>query len=286
MAVLTGNPDGSAAVDYTVNAAVGFPWVTGPNEAVRPVNHVLPAWDALAGYALAMGLLAAERHRAQTGEGQLVMLSLMDVALAVTSHLGFLAEASLNLEPRPRLGNDLFGTYARDFRTADGHYVIAVALTPRQWASLVAATGMQGAVDNLEKKHGVDFALEGARFEHREEISALVQGWIAARTLTQVGSSFDEHGVLWGPYQTFKDLLAVDPRCSVANPMLREVDQPGIGRYLRAGSPLIFEGFERRQPLPAPLTGADTGEVLRQWLGAGDAELRRLAEAGIIHPPE
>ena len=47
---LTGNPDGSTAVDYTVNAAVGFPFVTGPEAYDGPVNHVLPAWDALAPY--------------------------------------------------------------------------------------------------------------------------------------------------------------------------------------------------------------------------------------------
>src|SRR5215212_5100390 len=47
---LTGNRDGSAAVDYTVNAASGFPLVTG-NSGIggNPVNHVLPAWDIAAG---------------------------------------------------------------------------------------------------------------------------------------------------------------------------------------------------------------------------------------------
>src|SRR5580692_4283866 len=62
---LIGNRDGSAAVDYTVNAASGFPLVTGPGGA--PVNHVLPAWDIAAGLYLATALLAAERHRARTG---------------------------------------------------------------------------------------------------------------------------------------------------------------------------------------------------------------------------
>src|ERR1700730_1259939 len=51
---LTGNRDGSAAVDYTVNAASGFPLVTGPGGA--PVNHVLPAWD------IAAGLIVATEH--------------------------------------------------------------------------------------------------------------------------------------------------------------------------------------------------------------------------------
>src|SRR3954468_299732 len=68
---LTGNRDGSAAVDYTVNAASGFPLVTGnTGPGGAPVNHVLPAWDIAAGLYLATALLAAERPRGRTGEGQ------------------------------------------------------------------------------------------------------------------------------------------------------------------------------------------------------------------------
>ena len=40
---LVGNPDGSSAVDYTINPASGFPLITGNGE--EPVNHVLPAWE-------------------------------------------------------------------------------------------------------------------------------------------------------------------------------------------------------------------------------------------------
>ena len=46
MVAITGDPDGRAAVDYTVNAAAGFPWLTGPEGSEGPINHVLPAWDA------------------------------------------------------------------------------------------------------------------------------------------------------------------------------------------------------------------------------------------------
>ena len=60
---LTGHYDGSAAVDYTVNCAVGLPYATGNATPDAPVNHVLPAWDLVAGMTLATGLLAAERHR-------------------------------------------------------------------------------------------------------------------------------------------------------------------------------------------------------------------------------
>src|ERR1700680_3292699 len=61
---LIGNRDGSAAVDYTVNATSGFPMVTGNSgSGGLPVNHVLPAWDIAAGLYLATALLAAERNR-------------------------------------------------------------------------------------------------------------------------------------------------------------------------------------------------------------------------------
>src|SRR3984957_5881140 len=51
-----GHPDGRPAVDYTVNAAVGVPQITGPegaDGATNPVNHVLPAWDLITGVSVA-----------------------------------------------------------------------------------------------------------------------------------------------------------------------------------------------------------------------------------------
>src|SRR4051794_34308484 len=40
---IQGHRDGRPAVDYTVNAEVGVPGVTGPSGVAEPVNHVLPA---------------------------------------------------------------------------------------------------------------------------------------------------------------------------------------------------------------------------------------------------
>ena len=90
---IQGDRHGGSAVDYTVNARVGVPHVTGPGAACDAVNHVLPAWDVVTGQMAATALLAAERHRRIKGVGQHVKLALEDVALAVMGHLGFLAEA-------------------------------------------------------------------------------------------------------------------------------------------------------------------------------------------------
>ena len=49
MVQITGHRDGSTALDYTVNSAVGFPMITGPARPDAPVNHVFPAWDVITG---------------------------------------------------------------------------------------------------------------------------------------------------------------------------------------------------------------------------------------------
>lgn len=265
MVVVTGNHDGSAAVDYTVNAALGFPLITGSEGHDGPVNHVLPAWDAMTGFLVSTAILAAERHRRLTGKGQLVELSLSDVGLAVAGHLGFIGEAVLEDEPRGRFGNYLYGTLGRDFVTRDERRVMVLALTPRQWRSLVEATGLSGEFRNLEARLGLYFNNEGDRWRGRQEICEQLQGWIGVRNLSSVAATFDAHKVLWSPYQTFKELVAEDPRASAANPLFAEIDHPELGTFLTPGSPLRFGAVKRVPPKPAPKLGEHTDEVLREF---------------------
>src|ERR1700687_2966859 len=178
---LIGNRDGSAAVDYTVNAASGFPLVTGPPGT--PVNHVLPAWDIAAGLYLATALLAAERHRSRTGAGQEVTAALSDVMLAMVGHLGYIGDVHINGRARPAIGNDLYGSFGRDFATADGHRVMIIALTPRQWRALGRATGLADRLALAGAMMEVDLDSESGRFEARDAIAALLARWCAGKTL-------------------------------------------------------------------------------------------------------
>jgi 2-methylfumaryl-CoA isomerase len=265
MVVITGDRDGGTAVDYTVNAALGFPRLTGPEDHDGPVNHVLPAWDGMTGFLAALAILAAERHRRLHGEGQLVELSLSDVGLAVAGHLGLIGEAMLEAQPRGRFGNDVYGTFGRDFGTRDRRRVMVLALTVRQWASLGEATGLARDFAALEARVGADFRKEADRWVHRAPLCEMLAEWIAERDLAEVGEAFERHGVLWGPYQTFKQLVAEDPRASTANPMFAEVEHPGLGSILTAGSPLRFSAAAPVPPRPAPALGDHTEEVLREF---------------------
>ena len=281
---LVGNRDGSAAVDYTVNAASGFPLVTGPGDG-NPVNNVLPAWDVATGLYLTTALLAAERHRTRTGEGQEVIAALADVMLAMVGHLGYIGDVQINGRSRPALGNDLYGSFGRDFATLDGRRVMIIALTPRQWRALGRATGLADQLAAIGPRLGVDLDTEAGRFDARDAIAAIIGPWCAGKTLAEIDQIFARSGVLWGPFQDFTTLVNQDPRCSVANPLFAEVEQAGIGRYLMPGLPLDFSASPRRPTHPAPRLGEHTDAVLSEVLGLSAAAIGRLHDSGIAGGP-
>ncbi|MES2261777.1 MAG: CoA transferase [Pseudomonadota bacterium] len=278
---LSGDRHGGSAVDYTINPRVGLPYLTGEGAPEAAVNHVLPAWDLVTGHMAAVGLLAAERHRHRSGEGQQVQLALEDMALAMIGHLGFLAEAQLG-QQRERVGNDLYGAFGRDFVSADGMRIMVVGLTPKQWAALVAATGLRREMAELGARLDTDLEREGERFRAREAIAALLATWIGRRGLRDIAAAFDRHGVCWSRYQTMAQLLRDDPSCSLANPLFSQVSQPGVGELLAPGMPLAFSAFERRPAGAAPQLGQHTEQVLLDVLGMPGAEFGRLLERGIV----
>lgn len=282
---LMGDRHGGSAVDYTVNSRVGVPFITGPDAggelANEAVNHVLPAWDLITGQMIAVGLLAAERHRRRTAQGQHVKLSLEDVALAVLGHLGFIAEAQLGQE-RQRHGNELFGAFGRDFTCADGVRVMVVGLTLKQWQGIVKAMDLQAEMDALAARSGLDLSQEGNRFILRREIAEPVARWFAARPFAEAQRALDAHGVCWGRYQTLGQLVRDDPSCSTDNPMFHRVQQPGVGTVLSPAIPLDFSGVARVPAQPAPRLGQHTEEVLLAVLRMSSAEFGRLHDAGVV----
>ena len=277
--------DGRTAVDYTVNAALGVPLMTGPSDlpADQPVNHVLPAWDLMTGAYAAFALLAAERRRRATGEGQEIRLPLADVALASLGHIGQIAEVLVGGADRPRYGNDLFGAYGRDFRLADGERIMVAAITRRQWSGLLEALGLKEAVSALERDLGVGFADdEGERFAHRERLSPLIEAAMAARTRGQLAPLFDKLGVCWAPYRTTLQAVNDPTILPPDSPLFASVEHPSGHAYPTPGAAADLRDMARRASGAAPRLGQHTDEVLAEVLGLPEGEIGRLHDAGLV----
>jgi 2-methylfumaryl-CoA isomerase len=281
MLSIIGARDGSAQVDYTVNASVGFPSITGPVGHEGPVNQVLPAWDIAAGFAAATALLAAERHRSRTRHGQLVQLALQDMALSVTAALGYLGEAEINGVDRERHGNEVFGTFARDFKTGDGRHVMICIFTARQLAALAEAGGFAEAFAEIERRHDVNLAREADRWQMRGELAAILAPWIASLDTAEVTARLTRANALWSLYKTPRELVSGDPLVA-DNPMFQRIDQPGIGEMWSSSSPMNFSAASRLPPGPAPRLGQHTDEILSGILGLSSRAIGKLHDDGIV----
>jgi 2-methylfumaryl-CoA isomerase len=274
-----GRHDGSTGVDYTVNAATGFPLVTGPANHAGPINHVLPAWDVSCGLYAALAVVAAVRRRDQSGTGAHISVALEDVALATAGNLGLLTEPQVNGTERQRLGNAIYGQYGQDFASRDGVAFMVVTLTKRHFHDLVEVSGTGAAVSALADSLGVDFGDEGERYRYRDVLSGLFVTWFADHSADEITKALSATSVLFERYRSFAQ-VAEDERVT-ANPLFSRLHQDGLGDYLAPGLPTVFDGSHLASE-PSPRLGGDTAGVLSTRLGLSAADIARLTGAKTI----
>jgi len=274
--------DGSQGMDYTINSALGLPLMTGPADDARPVNHVLAAWDLLTGAYCAFGLVSALLARMRTGQGRELRVPLSDIGAATMANLGFTAEAMLTGRQRPRMGNDIFGAFGRDFTTRDGQTLMLLAITPKQWSKALEALGIAAQVATLETELGVSFAKdEGIRFTHRARLYPLFERAFAQRTAADLAPAFDAGGVTWGAYQPLEAALD-DPRLYKGNPVFADIVHPSGLTYPAPGAMATIPQDVREDARPAPRLGQHTDEVLAEVLGMSGGEIAKLHDDGVV----
>jgi 2-methylfumaryl-CoA isomerase len=274
--------DGSQGMDYTINSALGLPLMTGPADDDRPVNHVLAAWDLLTGAYCAFGLVSALLARHRGAGGREIRAPLSDIGAASMANMGFTAEAMLTGHQRPRMGNDVFGAFGRDFTTRDGQKLMLLAITPKQWSKAIETLGIGAEVSAVEAALGVSFATdEGLRFTHRARLYPLFERAFAAKDAAALTPAFDAGGVTWGSYQTLEAALE-DTRLYKNNPVFEAVKHPSGLTYPAPGAMGTIPQDERGPVLPAPKLGQHTDEVLAQVLGMSSGEIGKLHDAGVV----
>ena len=274
--------DGRPALDYTINAAVGVPWMTGFADDPRPVNHTFPAWDFITGAYSALSLVSAERARRGGAGGCEIRIPLSDIAATALGNFGHLAEVLTTGHDRPRQGNDVYAAFGRDFLIRDGRRIMVVAITARQWRALLQTLGLEARVGALEAELGVSFAgHEAMRYQHRERLYPLFEAAFAERTAADLAPAFEAAGVCWSEYRALAE-AAKDEALFGANPVFGHAAQPSGLDYPVPGPAATLTGKPRGAPAPAPKLGAHTDEVLAELLGMTSAEIGRLHDARIV----
>jgi 2-methylfumaryl-CoA isomerase len=283
---IMGWPDGRQAMDFTVNAATGYPLMTGPEEwdaaDPPPVNQVLPAWDFITGAYCAFAFVSAVRRREREGRGAEIRVPLGDVAVGTFANSGAMAEMLYRGADRERLGNAIWGAFGRDFRSRDGVRFMVAALTEKQWAGLVAAFGLADDIAALESRLGVRFADgDRPRFEHRDALFALFQQAAARKDYASLEESMAAQGCTFERYRTMHE--AANDRVLVAdNPLFgASPANPSGFAYPAARSFAALAGEERGDPLRAPFLGEHTEEILADRLGLSAGAIGKLIDRGV-----
>ncbi len=279
--------DGRQAMDFTVNAASGYPLMCGPEEwdpaTAPPVNQILPAWDFITGAYCAFSLLAGLRHRDQTGKGIEMRVPLGDVAIGTMANAGAMAEMLYRGADRERIGNAIWGAFGRDFLTRDGKRFMVAAITPKQWKATVEAFGLAEEVAALEVELGTSFKTsDSQRFIHRHRLFDLFQQAAEKFDYAEMAERLAKAGATFERYRTMYE-AAQDPDLVTNNPLFGP--SPANPSGFSYPAPRSFANLPSEpvgDPPPAPYLGEHSEEVLAERLGLSSGEIARLIDRGIV----
>ena len=278
--------DGRQAMDFTVNAASGYPLMCGPEDwdpaTAPPVNQVLPAWDFVTGAYCAFALLAGLRHRDASGEGSEIRVPLGDVAIGTMANSGAMAEMLYRGGDRERLGNAIWGAFGRDFRSRDGVRFMVAALTAKQWDGLVAAFDLADEIAELENELNVRFADgDRPRFEHRHRLFELFGTRSQTYDWHALSDRLRQHGTTFERYRTMHE-AANDAELVTENPLFGPSPaNPSGFEYPATRSFANIPTLDAGLPRAAPYLGQHTEEVLADRLGLASGAIGDLVDRGI-----
>jgi len=228
----------------------------------------IPMADLTAGFLLASGVLAALVRARETGEGELVDVSLLAAALAVQlQDLVWLdGEESAGVETADRAylanraaeiaGGVAMNPYYRCFETADG-FVAVACLNLAQRRAFLDLFGVEDATIDAPDVVPLDLGVRTAKSAVTSEIARV----FVERTTDAWVARLEAAGIPCGPVQR-RESVHADPQVA-AERLVGEIEQPGLG-HVRLLAPFVRVGGEATAPLSAPALGADTEAVLAE----------------------
>ena len=260
-----------------VAGAVGGPlYVTGeaddpPVSLAGEQNFLMASTCAAASSMIA--LLAAGR----TGRGQHVDISLQETTLAVSHISGVGKWLDDGIIPR-RVGTGLTASVPSGaYACRDGRVYLMVN-RPAHWKALA-----QWIHEETGNEEVLDPLFEGPsskRIEYRELLDIFISDMTALHTVEEIFHEGQRRHIAFTPLQTTEQ-AAQDPHLLARNYFV-DVDHPSTGTLRYPGAPFRPGGTPWAISRPAPRVGEHNAEVYRRELGLSGAELRSLAEAGVL----
>jgi CoA:oxalate CoA-transferase len=269
----TGPYSQRAAYDAVIQAMGGLMSITGP-EGGPPTRVGTSIADITAGLFTTIGILAALNSRSETGRGQMVDVAMLDSVVAILEN-AIARYTSTGEVPGP-LGNRHPAIFPFEpFDTADGQIMVAAG-NDQLWTRLCRTISIP------ELAADPRFCTNPLRHQNYAEMRAAVAQAMRQQTTREWQEALDAAGVPNGPINRIDDVVH-DPQV-LARDMMQSVEHPVAGMTQLPGVPIKLSETPGSIRRPAPVLGAHTDEVLREWLGMEDEQIGELKAQGAFGP--
>ncbi|WP_346913494.1 CaiB/BaiF CoA-transferase family protein [uncultured Roseibium sp.] len=251
-----------------IMSLTGFPDDEGGTETKAGVGIA----DVMCGMYATVSILAALNHRHQTGEGQYIDISLLDAQVSWLINQGVAYLVSGEVPGRLGNGHPTIVPY-ETFPASDRSFILAVG-NDSQFQKFCAVAGAQELAEDPR------FAKNADRVRNRKELVPIIRRLTIEKSADEWIELLEREGVPCGPVNDLAQVFA-DPQILARN-MKITMDHPQGGTVDLIGSPINLSKTPVAYEKAPPMLGADTETVLSSHLRLSRAELKKLAEQGIV----
>jgi CoA:oxalate CoA-transferase len=262
--------------DFIAQAFSGVMHMTGEPDG-PPTAVGIGIADVGSGVHTFAALGFALYNREKTGLGQYIDMSMID-ALYHMHDFGLQSHSLTGGEFVPKR----MGRYHNQicpcgvYKAPQGWIFILVL--DRQWSNMVHAMGKPELENDLRFATGAD------RVKNREQLNAIVQGWLLSFPNDEAAlAALEQRRIACAPVMSVVDTLS-HPYFK-AREMVRTVADPILGEVTIPGFPFKFSRYPELPDLQAPLLGQHNEMVLKE-LGYSEEQIAGLGKSGVLHSEE
>ncbi|HEY5808194.1 MAG TPA: CaiB/BaiF CoA-transferase family protein [Povalibacter sp.] len=263
-----------AGYDFIIQAIGGLMSITGERDDLPgggPQKVGVALADISTGLYSTIAVLAALAHRSQTGQGQCIDMSLLDVQVALIANMNMNYLVSGNVPKRQGNAHANIVPY-QVFDAADGQLVLAVG-NDSQFARFCEAACCGFAEDPRFRKNA-------DRVRNRAVLVPLLAEQLRMRTVDDWVKLLEPLGIPVGPINNLAQVF--DHPQVRSRQMQFELPHPLAGTVPQVASPIRMSATPPTYSSAPPTLGQHTVSVLQDRLALSDEELAELRSRGVI----
>lgn len=269
----TGPMKDLAGFHSVINLFSGLAAVTGHTGShPRILGGIFP--DPFSGCYCVLSILEALYHRAKTGEGQYIEVSMTEALATLLPEA--VMEYSLNGKEAERVGNKHKDKSPHDiFRCKGNQRWVAISVDgSSQWQTLCLV------MEHPEWRQDPRFAGDDNRQKNQDQLTPLIEAWTVSKSPEEVAGLLQSAGVAATPVMDSDEVLA-DPHM-IERGFVTQVEHQETGSRPMGTVSWAIDGERPSNFRPAPLLGEHNQYVFCNLLGLSEEEVNGLVESGVI----